>query len=173
MKEEQYWLAAAEDFRRFRKGIGTMEDLQNRYPDFRIKESWFKHVGFEQAIQMTIPEDCPLQMIPALVHGAEQEPKDSNEVSYHIRIAYQPAWEAFTQWYQVRQMCETKDSYLFHICYREEGYRSNMGPYIEIRYCVHEGSHGDDDGYGVEDDTWLVALLKDDGTWLREWYIEE
>lgn len=173
MKEEQYWLAAAEDFRRFRKGIGTMEDLQNRYPDFRIKESWFKHVGFEQAIQMTIPEDCPLQMIPALVHGAEQEPKDSNEVSYYIRIAYQPAWEAFTQWYQVRQMCETKDSYLFHICYREEGYRSNMGPYIEIRYCVHEGSHGDDDGYGVEDDTWLVALLKDDGTWLREWYIEE
>ena len=173
MKENTYWLKAAEDFCRFRKGAVSMEELQTRYPDFRIKESWFKHVGFDQALQMTIPEDCPVSMIPALVHGAEQEDGDSNEVSYHILMAYQPAWEAFTKWYQVKQMCETKEPYLFRISYRKEGYRSNMGPYIDIRYCVHEGSHGDEDGYGIEDDTWLVALLNDDGTFLREWYIEE
>ena len=173
MKENTYWLKAAEDFCRFRKGAVSMEELQTRYPDFRIKESWFKHVCFNQALQMTIPEDCPVSMIPALVHGAEQEDGDSNEVSYHILMAYQPAWEAFTKWYQVKQMCETKEPYLFRISYRKEGYRSNMGPYIDIRYCVHEGSHGDEDGYGIEDDTWLVALLNDDGTFLREWYIEE
>jgi len=173
MKENTYWLKAAEDFCRFRKGTVSMEELQTRYPDFRIKESWFKHVRFDQALQMTIPEDCPVSMIPALVHGAEQEDGDSNEVSYHIRMAYQPAWEAFTKWYQVKQMCETKEPYLFRISYRKAGYRSDMGPYIDIRYCVHEGSHGDEDGYGIEDDTWLVALLNDDGTFLREWYIEE
>ena len=173
MKENTYWLKAAEDFCRFRKGAVSMEELQTRYPDFRIKESWFKHVGFDQALQMTIPEDCPVSMIPALVHGAEQEDGDINEVSYHIRMAYQPAWEAFTKWYQVKQMCETKEPYLFRISYRKAGYRSNMGPYIDIRYCVHEGSHGDEDGYGIEDDTWLVALLNDDGTFLREWFIEE
>ena len=172
MKNNRFWLNAAEDFRQFRKGNTSMQILIEKYPEFEIKEGWRFYSTIKEAIRLIIPEDCPLPMIPQMVRALKKENDDTNSIHFEIRIAYQPAWEAFTQWTKMQEICDTKKSVVFDISLREPYWRSNKKPCIDIRYLLHEGSHGDCDGYGIEDDTWLVALLNLDGTWFKEWYIE-
>ena len=34
---------------------------------------------------------------------------------------------------------------------------------IKVMECIKEGSHGDEDGYGVEPDTWMIGYLNREG----------
>lgn len=173
-KEEdtRYWLTAAEDFRRFRKGEIPMLELIRRYPKFEIKEGSHCYVGFKEDVKIIIPEDCPLPMIPQIVSAVEKGNGDVCRIDYDIRIAYQSAWEAFPPLKKIEEICEAKKSVVFKVSLMGKYWRSNLDPIIDIRFCVREGSHGDSDGYGVEDDTWIVGLLNMDGSWFKEWYIE-
>lgn len=44
MKDENYWLKAAEDIKRFRKGRLTKNDLMDRYPEFNIQEDYLNYI---------------------------------------------------------------------------------------------------------------------------------
>lgn len=168
-----FWHSAAEDFRRFRKGETSMQELMQKYPEFDIKEGYRWKKDTIESIRLVIPENCPIPMIPQIVRAMDNEDGDVCLIAYDIRIAYQPAWEAFPQWGKIKQICEEKEPVLFRVSISGPSWRSNKEPIVDIRYCVREGSHGDSDGYGVEDDTWIVGLLNMDGTWYREWYIED
>lgn len=172
-KDTRYWLSAAEDFRRFRKGEIAMLELIERYSRFDIKEGWHCYRGIKEDVKIIIPEDCPQPMIPQIVSAVKHKDGDVNRIDYDIRVTYQPAWEAFSQWHKIKAMCDAKEPVVFDVSLKGKHWRFNIDPIIDIRYCVHEGSHGDCDGYGVEDDTWLVGLLNMDGTWFKEWHIEE
>ena len=150
-----------------------MQELMPKYPEFNIQEGWRWNKDIKEAIRMVIPESCPMPMIPPIVCAVKNENGDVGLIHYDIRIAYQPAWEAFPQWGKTKAICDAKEPIVFRISIYGKYWRSNIDPIVDIRYCVQEGSHGDCDGYGVEDDTWLVALLNMDGTWFKEWHIEE
>ena len=173
VKNNRFWLSATEDFRRFRKGEISQQELMQKYPEFDIRDGWRMYAGIKEAVRIIIPEDCPLPMIPQIVRAVMEESNDVNMIQYDIRIAYQPVWETLPQRGYLKNICAAKKPVVFRVSYEGPWWRSNEKPCIDMRYCVREGSHGDEDGYGIEDDTWLVGLLKLDGTWLREWYIED
>lgn len=168
-----FWLAAIEDLRRFRKGQISVHELTQKYPDFDIREWSCGYTQITQAVRIIIPEDCPLPVIPQIIRAAHKEDSDVGRIECDIRIAYQPVWDTLPKWIRIQQICEEKVPVVFSISQYGPNWRSNKEPVIDIRYCVHEGSHGDEDGYGVEDDTWIVGLLNMDGTWFKEWHIEE
>ncbi len=172
-KNTQFWLSAAEDLCRFRKGQISMQEMIEKYPEFDIKEGWCHYSDIKESIRMIIPEDCPLPMISQIERAAHRENDDVSRIDYDIRVPYQPAWEAFPQWGKIKDICDAKKPVVFEISRKGPLWRSNKTSIIDIRYCVKEGSHGDEDGYGIEDDTWIVGLLNLDGTWFREWYIED
>ena len=172
IKTNQYWLTAVADLIRFRHGEIDTATLAELYPDFNVRDGYLER-GFKESIYITIPEGCPLHIIPKIAHAVEQEPNDINRVDEcEICIAYQPAWEKFTRWSKLREICAEKKSIVFRMSAEDELWRYSGKPIIDIRYLLREGGHGDCDGYGIEDDTWLVGLLFEDGTWFREWYIE-
>ena len=172
--DTQFWLSAAEDFRRFRKGEISMQELIPKYPEFNIQEGWRWNDDIKEAIRMVIPESCPMPMIPPIVCAVKNENGDVGLIHYDIRIAYQPAWAALPQWGKIKEICEAKEPVIFEVSIEGPLWRrSNKEPIVDIRYCVREGSHGDEDGFGIEPDTWIVGLLNMDGTWYREWYIED
>lgn len=173
VKNIQFWVTAAEDFCGFRKGKISTQELMQKYPEFDIQEGWLRYSHIKEAIRIVIPADCPIEMIPLMVKGVKAENDDVCRIDYNIRIAYQSAWEAFPQWGTIKQICEDKKPVTFRISLEGQYWRSNKEPVIDIRYCVREGSHGDEDGYGIEDDTWIVGLLNLDGTWFKEWFIED
>ena len=43
--------------------------------------------------------------------------------------------------------------------------------HIEFLYCIEEGDCGDEDGYGREGDTWLVAKMDFDGNFVVPFYL--
>ncbi len=42
---------------------------------------------------------------------------------------------------------------------------------IIVRKAIREGSHGDEDGYGVEPDTWVSAVLDRNGNFVQPFYL--
>lgn len=44
---------------------------------------------------------------------------------------------------------------------------------IKVMECLEEGSNGDEDGYGVEPDTWMIGYLDKEGTLLGCFEIRE
>ncbi len=171
IKTNQYWLSAVEDFILFRKGKIDAATLAERNPEFKVRVG-SAYTAFKERVDIIVPEGCPLQIIPKLALAAQKENGDVNRIECEICIAYQPAWNALGQWSKLKEICETQKSVVFDLSVIEPYYRSNKETCIDMRYCLREGSHGDCDGYGIEDDTWLVGLLNEDGSWFREWYIE-
>lgn len=171
--DTRFWHTAADDFRLFRRGKLSAQDLKQKYPEFDIQDKRSLYSYIKEAIRIVIPEDCPIEVLPLMVKALKKEDGDVCLIDYDVLIAYQPAWEAFPQWGEIKQICEEKKPVIFRISIYGPYWRSNKEPIVDIRYCVQEGSHGDEDGYGVEDDTWIVGLLNMDGTWYREWYIED
>lgn len=172
IKIGQYWLTVAADIRRFCKGEINADTLAERYPEFEIREG-YHYTDFGECINITVPEGCPLQMIAKIAHAAGRETGDVNRINdCGIRITYQPAWEKFTRWSKLKEICAAKRSIVFDMQAKDKWWRNSRNPIIDIRFLLHEGSHGDSDGYGIEDDTWLVGLLFENGTWFKEWYLE-
>ena len=171
-KTNHYWLTAVEDLNRFRKGEFDAATLAERHPEFEVRKGCM-YRDMKECVDITVPEGCPLQMIPKIAHAVERETDDVNRIDdCEVRFAYQPAWEQFTRWPKLQKICEDKQSVVFDMRAEDKWWRDSGKPIIDIRFLLHEGGHGDCDGYGIEDDTWLVGLLFENGTWFREWHIE-
>lgn len=169
-KDERYWLSVVNDMQLFRVGNFSKEQFKEKYPDFHVWQGWCQD-GAKEAMRITIPKDCPLPMVAKIMIESCHKPKDVGLVYPDIQMAYQPAWAKLPQIGKLKQLCATKEPIVFQTqLHQNDSYYKQT--YIEMRYCIAHGSHGDEDGYGIEPDTWLMALLKEDGTWLKEWYIE-
>lgn len=44
---------------------------------------------------------------------------------------------------------------------------------VKLAYCIEEGDHGDEDGFGVEPDTWIFAILDLNGKFIQRFGFEE
>lgn len=169
--KEQFWLSVAEQLRRFRLGEITKQELMDLFHELKIEDGWRKYDS-KEAIDWTIPQECPLFLVPKIVIAACKEEKGNvNYVNLRVQVAFQPEWLNLRQVGELEQSCRKKEPItFFHV--KASKFRDTGNMYIELRDCIKEGSHGDEDGFDVGSDTWLVGILKEDGTWLRNWYIE-
>lgn len=169
-KDERYWFSVVNDLQLFRVGKFSREQFKEKYPDFHVWQGWCQD-GAKEAMRITIPKDCPLPMVAKIMIESCHKPKDVGLVDPDIQMAYQPAWAELPQIGELKQLCTIKKNVVFRTqLHQNDSYYKQS--YIEMRYCIAHGSYGGD-GYGIEPDTWLMALLKEDGTWLKEWYIED
>lgn len=165
--DQSYWQQAADDIILFRKGQLSREKLTERYPDLHCTEGWRRREEIKDAVNYTIPASCPLPDAARIIMNSKYEPFDKCLVGWkEIELSYCPEWEKLPQIGKLADICTNRKSVRFTVWERE-------GDYIDIRYCIRMGDRGDEDGYGVEPDTWLVARLNPDGSWLTPWYIEE
>ena len=165
--ETTNWQQAAEDIVLFRKGKLSREELTERYPALQCSISCSRQHGIENSVDFCIPSSCPLPLATQIIVNAEYEPLDKGLVGWiNWEFSYCPEWENLRQIGELKYICTNQKSVKFRVWYRDK-------KYIDIRDCIRMGSHGDEDGYGVEADTWLVAHLNPDGSWRRTWFIEE
>ena len=169
--KDQYWLSVVRDLQQFRIGKISKEQFKNKYPEFNVWPGWRQYPEIKEAIRITIPKDCPLPIVSKIMIEAHYKPKDVGLVYPDIQMAYQPAWAELPQIGKLKQLCTTQEPVVFQTQLHQDDSYYKLS-YIEMRYCIAHGSNGDEEGYGIEPDTWLMALLKEDGTWLKEWYIE-
>ncbi len=151
----------------FRKGQLSREELTKRYPEFQCKKGWTRYNGIEDAVSFIIPPSCPLVEAAQIIVNSECEPFDKCLVD-HIswKMDYCPEWGKLEQIGKLSDICAYEEQVEFRVWLREKDF-------IDIRYCIKRGDYGDEDGFGMEPDTWLVARLNQDGTWRKPWFIEE
>lgn len=167
MKNETFWMKAAADIKRFRKGQLTANELKERYPELDIQEDYLKWEAFKESVCIHIPSECPLHCAVKIVFCTEGEPGDINRADRWLmmHIPYQPEWEQLLQVGRLHDICRQKRDIDFYCCI--EGKR------LLLRYCVEEGDHGDEDGFGMEPDTWLIRELNPKGNWIGPFYIQK
>jgi len=160
-----YWQQAADDIVLYRKGLLSRDELSKRYPDLQCKEGWRHRDDIEDAVQYVIPGSCPLPQAARIIVQSEYEPSDKCLVDgRYIKRYYCPEWNRLPPEGNLNTICAQKRPLLFRAWVEKD--------YIDLRYLLEEGDHGDELGFGVEPDTWLVAHLNTDGTWRQRWYIE-
>ena len=169
--DNRYWQQIADDIRRYRKDEISREYLTETYPELRIEQRNGRWTAIKDAANIVIPSDCSLPFVAKIAFATKGEPFDVNQVQFDIEFAYQPVWETLPQRGRLKSICEAKKAVIFD-SYIDDGHRY-CKPHVDIRRILEYGDRGDEDGYGIEDDTWLVAKLLQDGTWLREWYVED
>lgn len=167
MKDESYWLKAAEDIKRFRKGRFTKRDLMERYPELGIEEDYLTFDNIKESIYLNIPAECPPRCAAIIAFATDPRPQDVNRADRFltITIAYRPEWEKLKQVGKLIDICKEKKDVKFQYNYIEKRR-------LVLRYCIEEGDNGDEDGYGMEPDTWLIGELDSKGRWLEKFYIE-
>lgn len=171
-KNEQFWISVAEQLRRFRKGESTKQELIDMFPELEFTNGWRKYDFIKEAIKCTIPQECPLSLIPKIVISAcEEEQGNVNYVNLRVQVAFQSEWLNLRQVGELEQSCRQKKPITFSRV-KASKFRDTGNMYIELRDCIKEGSHGDEDGFDVGSDTWLVGFLKEDGSWLINWHLE-
>lgn len=164
---ETYWQQAAKDIILFRKGKFNREDLSARYPDLHCTRGWRQSEKIEDAVSFTIPASCPLPLAAQIIVNSVFEPFDKCLVdNISLKLNYCPKWEKLPQIGELSDICDNKKSVCFQVW-------KGDSDYIDIRYCIKMGDHGDEDGYGMGPATWLVAFLNKDGSWRIPWFIEE
>lgn len=80
---------------------------------------------------------------------------------------------------RLQQMREAQKPAIFRISQHGPNWRSNKEPVIDIRYCVREGSHGDEGGYwryfygfNTDKETEYTYMVPDDKDGLEiKWYV--
>ena len=167
MKDESYWLQAAEDIKRFRKGRITKKDLMERYPELGIEEDYLTFDHIKESIYLNIPAECPPRCAAIIAFATDPRPQDVNRADrwLTITIAYRPEWEKLKQVGKLIDICKEKKDVKFRYNYIEKRR-------LVLRCCIEEGDNGDEDGYGMEPDTWLIGELDSKGRWLGKFYIE-
>lgn len=170
--KDQFWLSVAEQLGRFRLGEITKQELIDLFPELKITEGRRRYDYVKEAIDWTVPQECPLSLIPKIVIAAcKEENENVNYVNLYVQVAYQPEWVNLRQVGKLEQSCREKEPItFFHV--KAAKFRDTGNMYIELRECIKEGSHGDEDGFDVGSDTWLVGYLKEDGSWLINWHLE-
>ena len=51
------------------------------------------------------------------------------------------------------------------------GYAKLVGDTVEAKYCIEDRGVGDEDGYGVEPDEWLIAKLDLNGNYIERFHL--
>ena len=168
MKDESYWLKAAEDIKRFRKGRLTKKDLIDCYPELNIQDDYLKFDNIKESIYINIPVECPPRCVAIIAFAADPRPQDVNRADrwLTITIAYRPEWEKLLQVGELRIVCKERKEIKFNNNYIDEGR-------LVLRRCIEEGERADDYGIGTEPDTWLICELDAGGNMVAPFYIEQ
>ena len=87
-KNDSYWSALADDIRFFRKGVISLEEMKNKYPDLDIEKGYSYWYNYEEAMYIVIPRECPFSDALELAFSTDHESKDQNVVE--IRGGYSP-----------------------------------------------------------------------------------
>lgn len=113
---------------------------------------------------IVIPRECPFHKALELAFSTDHEPKDQNFADIGGWIfPYQKEWEQLPQIGSLEKICaEQRDVNFRCSVYEDE---------IVLRYCIKQGDSGDSDGYGMEDDIWLRALIHRNGEWKQPFHI--
>ena len=167
MKDESYWLKAAEDIKRVRKGRLTKKDLIDCYPELNIQDDYLKFDNIKESIYINIPAECLPRCVAIIAFAADPRPQDVNRADrwLTITIAYRPEWEKLLQVGELRIVCKERKKIKFNNNYIDEGR-------LVLRRCIEEGERADDYGIGTESDTWLICELNADGNMIVPFYIE-
>lgn len=167
MKDETFWMKAASDIKRFRKGQMTTKELRERYPELNIQEDYVKWTEYKESIHIRIPSECPLPCAVKIVFSTDSESGDINRADRWLtmHVPYQSEWEQLSQVGRLRDICRQKRAIDFECCIE--------GKLLVLRYCIEEGDHGDEDGYGIEPDTWLIRELNPKGNWIGPFRVQE
>ncbi|MBQ0089890.1 MAG: hypothetical protein KBT27_11240 [Prevotellaceae bacterium] len=170
--KDQFWLSVAEQLGRFRLGEITKQELIDLFPELKIEDGWRMYDSIKEAIDWTVPQECPLSLVPKIVIAAcKEEQENVNHVNLHVQVAFQPEWLNLRQVGELEQSCRQKMPItFFRVGVLKSSKTGNL--FVELRDCIKEGSRGDEDGFDVGSDTWLVGILKEDGTWLLNWHLE-
>lgn len=164
-KNDSYWSALADDIRLFRKGTISLEEMQNKYPDLDIRGRHLYYSDYKEIIWIVIPRECPLPNALEIAFTTVREQKDLNlaEINGWI-FPYQKEWKQLSQIGSLEEICTEQ---------RDVNFRCSIyGDEVELRYCIKHGDCGDSDGYGMEDDIWLLARINQKGEWVRPFQIE-
>lgn len=163
-KNDSYWSALADDIRFFRKGVISLEEMKNKYPDLDIGKGYSHWYNYEEAMYIVIPRECPFSDALELVFSTDHESKDQNVVEIRGWIfPYQKEWEQLPEIGELEKICAEK---------RDVNFRCSIyGDEVELRDCIKWGDRGDNDGYGMEDDIWLRALIYRNGEWKQPFHI--
>ena len=161
-KNDSYWLTAANDIRLFCKGKMSIEKLSETYVELDIRRSW-SSFAYDEAIAFVIPKDCPFEMALQIVLSTWEE-GDKNEVrELEWHFPYQKEWELLPQIGSLEKISTKQEDVIFHCSVRTND--------VELMYCIKRGDCGDCDGYGMEDDIWLRALIHRNGEWKQPFHI--
>lgn len=165
--DDKYWLKAAEDIKRFRKGRITMKDLMERYPELDIQEDYLSFENFKESVYIHIPKECPPHCAAIIAFATDPRKQDVNRADrwLTITIAYRPEWEKLWQVGELIDICNDKREVSFNRNYINEGR-------LVLRRCIEEGERADDYGIGTEPDTWLICELDSEGKLIEPFYIE-
>lgn len=161
-KDNSYWLAVADDIRLFCKGEMSAEKLIETYVELDIRRGW-SSLAKGKAVAFVIPKDCPFEMALhiALSTWAERDKNEVRGLEWHF--PYQKEWEQLPQIGSLETICAERKDVIFHCSIRTDD--------VELMYCIKRGYYGDSDGYGMEDDIWLRALINHDGEWKQPFHI--
>ena len=178
MKTEKYWLEAARDMEKFRNGQILRDELIAKYPELRIREDGCgnncpveerknHHCGIrcvEEGIVFKIPKECPLDCAVEIAFSAKNRCEDNFSVKLRgFELPFCPEWKQLKQIGRLRSICECELSIDFRCSVKDD--------IIELRECIQHGDRGDEDGYGMEDDLWLIGKLNRQGKWVVPFYI--
>lgn len=165
--DDKYWLKAAEDIKRFRKGLITMYDLMVHYPELNIQEDYIHWKNIKESIYINIPKECPLHCAAKIAFATNPLPHDVCLANrwLTVSIAYRPEWEKLWQVGELIDICNDKREVSFNRNYINEGR-------LVLRRCIKEGERADDYGIGTEPDTWLICELDSEGKLIEPFYIE-
>ena len=165
MKEDSYWLSAAEDIRRFRKGLIPRVELAAKYPELQIQQTGRGWEAIEDAIRITIPKECPLHCAAEIAFSTPYEPNDKCLAQSWLcmEVAFRPEWRELKQTGRLEDICAQEEDVVFDCSVGRNA--------VKLMECIKEGGRGDEDGYGIEDDTWLVAYLTRKGEWKTPFFI--
>lgn len=165
-KNVSYWSALADDIRFFRKGVISLEEMKNKYPELDIREGYIGWHNYKEVMCIVIPRECPFHKALELAFSTDHEPKDKNFADIGGWIfPYQKEWEQLPEIGDLEKICAEQRDVNFHC--------SVYGDEVELRKCIKWGDRGDSDGYGMEDDTWLLARINKKGEWVRPFQIEK
>jgi len=166
-RDDNYWLKAAEDIKRFRKGRVTMRELMERYPELNIQEDYLSFENIKESIYIHIPAECPPHCAAKIAFATDSRANDVCRADrwLTITIAYRPEWEKLPHIGLLKTICQEEKELTFN-----RNYIYNRQ--LVLRRCIEEGDHGDEDGYGMEPDTWLIGKMDSKGRWLGSFYIE-
>lgn len=163
-KNDSYWSVLADDIRFFRKGVISLEAMKNKYPDLDIGKGYSHWYNYEEAMYIVIPRECPFSDALELVFSTDHELKDQNVVEIRGWIfPYQKEWEQLPEIGELEKICAEQKDVKFHCSIRTDD--------VELMYCIKQGDCGDSDGYGMEDDIWLRALIYRNGEWKKPFHI--